>query len=84
MNHEEANEASITVKVKPDDSMCIWFYLHFQLQWTVFENYISLAQVEGLTKEKVMVYEAETDFSINDLNDINNTVWFRILNSQPV
>jgi len=54
VNHEEANEASITVKV------------------------------EGLTKEKVMVYEAETDFSINDLNGINNTVWFRILNSQPV
>ena len=82
VNHGEANQASITVKVNPNDS--IWFYLHFPLQWTVFENYISLAQVEGLTKEKVMVYEAETDFSINDLNDINNTVWFRILNSQPV
>jgi len=48
-------------------------------------------KVEGLTKEKVIVYESATDFSIDDLNSnvddlngINNTVWFRILNSQPM
>lgn len=41
-------------------------------------------KVEGLAKEKVMVYEAPVDFSLEELNGINNTVWFRILNSQPM
>ena len=58
------------------------FSLHFRR--IVFENYISLAQVEGLAKEKVMVYEAPVDFSLEELNGINITVWFRILNSQPM
>ena len=75
MNRGEANEESIIVKVKPDGS---WFW------WMFFENYISLAQVEGLAKEKVMVYEAPVDFSLEELNGINITVWFRILNSQPM
>merc|ERR1712192_49493 len=41
-------------------------------------------KVEGLAKEKVMVYEAGAEFSIDLLNGINNTVWFRLLNSQPM
>jgi len=41
-------------------------------------------KVEGLAKEKVMVYEAAAEFSIDKLNGINSTVWFRLLNSQPM
>ena len=44
---------------------------------------ICLAKVDGLAKEKVMVYEAEAEFSIDALNNINDTVWFRVLNTQP-
>merc|ERR1711971_564902 len=49
------------------------------------ENEKSIAvKVEGLASEKVMVYEAGAEFSIDLLNGINNTVWFRLLNSQPM
>ena len=87
MNRGEVNQESITVmvkvvhlKLKPHDYVISPFPF---LNRSNLKKTISVAQVEGVAKEKVMVYEAETDFSIDRLNGIDNTVWFRTLNSQP-
>jgi len=41
-------------------------------------------KVEKIAKDRVMVYETNSDeFSIESLNNLNDTVWFRVLNSQP-
>ena len=62
MNRGEENEENITVEVKPQDLI-----LSFPFWMIVYEKFKSLAQVEGLAKEKVMVYEADANFSIGKL-----------------